>query len=211
MATVTKGKFAAYLKQLWTDGDWVRQLQSGNTIALTPEQQQAILAGFRAHYAKNSPKWPAVLAAVRVEFRLNATRRHGTFVLLDASNAGITVSYKCPPYDPLKGISHACRGAVHYSQILAQKKRQCTEMDHVNEGGMAGLIRRWLASLPLTIEQVATHIQQNDAMKRASAIHGFVSFREPLLSQWQGYHRQHAVLEEVTPEQHRKRTKARRR
>jgi hypothetical protein len=122
-------------------------------------------------------------------------------MLLDASNAGVPVSYTCWPYDPVKDISPACRGAVHCSQILAQKKRQGTEMDHVNDGGMAGLIKRWLASIPLTKEQVATHIMPATC---STAVHG------ALLSQWQDYHRQHAVLEEVTPEEHRKRTKARR-
>lgn len=206
---MSKAQFSAYLKQLWTEGDWVRRLQRGQAISLTPDQQKSVLTGFRQHYARQSPKWQAVCSAVAVDFRLNSTRRHGTFVLLDANNAGTTVSYKCPPYDPLKGIAHACRGAVHYSQVLAQKKRQRTEMDHVNEGGMAGLIQKWLASLPMTAEQVAAHITKNDTTERKSTITGFVTFREPLLSQWQDFHRQHAVLEEVTPEQHRKRTKAR--
>ena len=42
----------------------------------------------------------------------------------------------------------------------------------------------------------------NDPRLQSTARKGFKTFKEPLLSEWKTFHKAHAKLQELTPEQH---------
>lgn len=184
----------------------VRNWEHRHTI---PEITQAqILEGFKKFYDKRHWKYAFIEKAVSVTYE-TFTKGSWTFVLHDAEGKSLTVSKQCKPVNILCDVREACRGAVHYDQILPQKTFSESEVDHCNVGGFHQIFQEWTRHQD--VEQLYRFVVHNDPRVARSKRRGFKTFREPVLTKWRVFHKAHAKLEEITSEQHAARTKKRKR
>lgn len=170
--------------------------------------QAQILEGFKKFYDKRHWKYTFIEKAVSVTYK-TFTKGSWTFVLHDAEGKSLTVSKQCKPVNILRDVREACRGAVHYDQILPQKTFSESEVDHCNVGGFHRIFQEWTRHQD--VEQVYRFVVHNDPRVARSKRRGFKTFREPVLTTWRVFHKAHAKLEEITSEQHAARTKKRKR
>ena len=171
--------------------------------------QAQIREGFLKFYDPLNPKYPLIAQAVSIHWHLDAAGRNGCFVLHLPDGKYAVVSKNCPRANPERDIIKACRGAVHFEQILAIKKREDTEVDHTNEGGFQRIYKDWRKTLSMTTSELYAHVVENDPLLRETCRRGFMTLREPWLAHWKEFHATHARLEELTPAEHLARTQQR--
>ena len=166
---------------------------------ISKDLQNEILEGFKKFYDKNHWKYQLIRNAVGIAY-VNTVGRSHSFAVISPDGTETTVSRKCQPVNKLRDVKKACRGSIHYEQILPLKSRRGTEIDHCNEGGFNSIFKKWMNGRDLgeTYEMVI----HNDPRLQSTARKGFKTFKEPLLSEWKTFHKAHAKLQELTPEQH---------
>lgn len=59
-----------------------------------------------------------------------------------------------------RDVIEACRGSVHYEQILSKRKKRGNHMDHCNEGGFAAIFENWVKGKD--INDVYAQVIHND-------------------------------------------------
>ena len=52
------------------------------------------------------------------------------------------------------------------------------------------------------LKSMWNYVVNNDPRFKTTAIAGFKTFKEPLLTEWKLFHKAHAKLQELTPEEH---------
>ena len=176
--------------------NWVERAKGGETIEIPKTMQQNILAGFQKFYPKNSPKRVLVEEAIGLRWGLDSTKKSGCFILIGPSGE-TTVSTKCTPPNIESDIKQACRGAILMDQIMPLKTRKNTEIDHYNKGGFKKIYEDWRKKN--STEYLTEYVIKNSVLKGNSP---FYTFKEPVLSDWQTYHRKHALLQELSSEEH---------
>ena len=179
----------------------------GDSHAIQDCVQQQILEGFRKFYDKRHWKYPFVKTAKKVTFE-TSTKGGWTFVLHSASGKSMTVSKQCKPVNMKSDVREACRGAVHYDQILPSKRFYHTEVDHCNAGGFKSIFEQWIKDK--NIEELYKSVVHNDPRVARSIKQGYKTFTEPTLTAWREFHRARAELQEVSSEAHKQTTKKRR-
>ena len=179
--------------------------------------QQEILQGFRKFYPKNKHKRQFIDAAGGITWKIGADRKSGCFVLTDANNVPlvdndieITVSKKCSSFNKEAEIKQACRGSIHFEQIIAFKNDNDTEVDHCNQGGFETIYRNWRSHTVDTMDQLYDQVVKNDVLNPETTKIGYLTFKEPILGQWKAFHLKHAQLQELSKDEHRHVTKKRR-
>ena len=205
-----KTAFSGARSALWKKHNWVSKLQRGHAAVIDANTKMEIIAGFQKFYPRSHEKWPAVAAAVDVKFELNSTYDTGGFVLIDADGVETTVSKKCTASKVEAKIKEACRGSVHAEQILPFRQQEGNpgeDVDHCNPGGFKQLVQDFRKKY--STKHLQSHIVKNDVRARQTAQDGFYTFKDPILSEWREFHRQHAQLQCVTKEDHKTLTKKR--
>ena len=107
--------------------------------------------------------------------------------LTNSSGIEITVSKKCPALNKEAEIKEACRGSIHYEQILSFKVGDDTEVDHCNDGGFKNIYCKWRATIPESTEQLYEKVVKNDMFKTETTKIGDQTFQEPILTQWKTF------------------------
>jgi len=59
------------------------------------------------------------------------------------------------------------------------------------------------------LRQLFKYVERNDPREVSTAVEGFVTLREPKLTEWRVFHKAHAQLQELTREEHARITKRR--
>ena len=174
--------------------------------AISKQLQMEILEGFRKFYDKRHWKYQLIKDAVGIAYV--KTIAHSTsFAVISPDGTQTTVSRMCKPVNIRKDVIIACRGSIHYSQILSQKQTRGNHMDHCNPGGFSAIFESWVKDKD--INELYAQVVHNDPRKKSTAKKGFKTFREPILTEWTTYHKAHAKLQELTPQQHWMKTKER--
>ena len=181
-----------------------RGWRGGHTI--TPELQQEILEGFLKFYDKRHWKYNLIKNAVGIAY-VKTIADSTSFAVINPDGTKTTVSRFCKPVNIRRDIIEACRGSVHYDQILKKKKKRGNHMDHCNKGGFAAIFEEWVKNKDLN--DIYKHIVHNDPRLKSTRRAGFKTFKEPILTEWKTFHKAHAKLQEVTPRQHKQLQRAR--
>ena len=176
--------------------------------SIPSEIQAQIIEGFCKFYDKRHWKYAFIETAVAVTYQ-KFTKGSWTFVFHDTKGKSLTVSKQCKPVNILRDIREACRGAVHYDQILPQKTFSESEVDHCNVGGFQRIFEEWIKDQNL--ERLYNSVVHNDPRHARRERQGFKTFLEPTLTKWRVFHKAHAALEEITCKQHTLRTRKRKR
>ena len=181
---------------------YLERLRGGESVVLEEGEQRALLGGFRQFYDPQSWKYEVIQLANTVGFELNCTGAHGVFVVGDDR---VTVSYRCEKVNKKKDVSKAMRGSVHYRQILKEKGGvydRNIEMDHVNEGGFAGIRDSFMAIHNVSYDDLYPFVVYNDPRERLTRYDGFQCLKEPWLTRWCEYHCEHMKLVPLTRTEH---------
>jgi hypothetical protein len=101
-----------------------------------------------------------------------------------------TVSKKCNPLNIRADIIKACRGSIHCNKTF-----KGSEIDHCNEGGFDAIFRAFVKNKDL--KSMWNYVVNNDPRFKTTAIAGFKTF-----ATWKLFHKAHAKLQELTPEEH---------
>lgn len=181
-----------------------RHWKGGHTISA--QLQEEILQGFRKFYDKRHWKYKLIDDAVGIAY-VNTIANSKSFAVVSPDGTQTTVSKMCKPVNIRKDIIIACRGSVHYDQILSKRRRKGTHMDHCNPGGFAAIFENWVKDKDLN--HLYSQVVHNDPRNKATAKEGFKTFKEPTLTDWTTYHKAHARLQELTPEEHVQKTRDR--
>lgn len=214
-----KTAFGQACSTLISDKGWFFKAKSGHLIHIDPELQKEILHGFRKFYCKKRYKRQYIDSAGGITWKICADGNNGCFVLTDSNGIvlrndrgiEISVSKNCPPLNKEAEIKEACRGSIHFEQILAFKIGEDTEVDHCNRGGFESIYCDWRASIPkYTTDQLYEHVVKNDVLNRTTTKIGYQTFNEPILTQWKAFHLKHAKLQELSSDEHKHVTKKRR-
>lgn len=206
-----KTSFSKACSKLVKGNKWLEIAKEGKNILIEPILQLEILEGFKKFYDKESYKYQLICKANNVTWQLDASGKSGCFALIMDNGQIITISKKCQRMDKERDIKAACRGSIHREQILSIKKRNNTEVDHCNDGGFAKLYSDWRQKNSLwSNEFIFAHVVKNDVLSVEAAKEGFYTFKEPVLSNWKNYHAKYSILQEISPEEHKKLTKKRR-
>lgn len=206
-----KTSFSRACSKLVKDNKWFEFAKEGKNIHIEPILQLEILEGFKKFYDKESYKYQLICKANNVTWQLDASGKSGCFALIMDNGQIITISKKCQRMNKERDIKAACRGSIHREQILSIKKRNNTEVDHCNDGGFAKLYSDWRQENEhWDTNFIFSHIVKNDVLSIDAAKKGFCTFKEPVLSNWKEYHAKHSILQEISPEEHKKLTKKRR-
>jgi hypothetical protein len=174
-----------------------RRWKGGHDIA--PEVQQEILEGFQKFYDKRHWKYQLIENATGIAY-VKTIANSKSFAVINPDGTTTTVSRFCNPVNFRKDVIKACRGSVHYEQILTKKKKRGNHMDHCNEGGFAAIFEEWIQDKE--ISDVYTQVIHNDPRLKSTRRAGFKTFKEPLLTEWTTFHKAHAKLKELTPREH---------
>jgi hypothetical protein len=148
-------------------------------------------------------------SAVEVAIARNYTGNSFVLVLRDENGTAVTVSKYTRKDDYANDLAECCRGAVHMSQILPYRSvhgLDTDEVDHCNRGGFKQLVADW-AALHAKNDILQSMVFNDPRTQEASD--GFHALREPLLTNWQEYHRNHAHLQCLSYGTHRALTKKR--
>ena len=208
MVPRTKSQFHRLCRRIVLDGNFLEIASRGGVPNLSDENKAFVMNGLKKFYPRDHPKYKMVLNSNDISWRLNATRKSGCFVL-HCNGEMITISTRCTPRNVNKDIMMACRGSVHYPQIIGMKLYSESEIDHVNEGGFEKLVEDWKKHLDISNLELHQEIIRNSVLDPNTSKKGFLTFREPILSNWLKFHKLHAKLEEVTKHEHLLRTKFR--
>ena len=184
--------------------DLTKHWKGGHKIS--KQLQEEILQGFRKFYDKRHRKYKLIENAVGIEY-LNTIANSTSFAVVSPDGTRTTVSRMCKPVNIRKDIIIACRGSVHYEQILSKKQKKGTHMDHCNPGGFAAIFEGWVKDKDMN--HLYSQVVHNDPRKKATAKKGFKTFKEPILTEWKNYHKSHAKLQELTRKQHLQKTRNR--
>ena len=168
--------------------------------------QDKILEGFRKYYDRRSWKYKLICNAVGIRY-YRTISKSWTFALVNPDGTTTTVSKSCKRLNLRHELTTACRGAVHHTQILPCKTFKASEIDHCNEGGFVGIFNKWVEGQDL--RQLFKYVERNDPREVSTAVEGFVTLREPKLTEWRVFHKAHAQLQELTREEHARITKRR--
>lgn len=206
----SRSAFASACSRLVSERNWVNIARQGKSVELEPELKQAILQLFLKFYPKDNKKYALVMSATDLEWGLDATGKSGCFILVNAGGERTTISSKCKNHDHKNDIIQACRGSIHFPQILQMKTQQQTEIDHYNDGGFMAIYNQWRATHAMSDEELSTYVIKNDPKCKSTAKCGFHTFCEPILSEWLAFHLKNSQLQELTHEQHVKKTNERR-
>jgi len=213
-----KTAFGQSCSTMISDAGWLTKAKNGTIIDIQPQLQKEILEGFCKFYCKKRHKRQYVDIAGGVAWKLCADRNNGCFVLTDKSGIAltnssgieITVSKKCPALNKEAEIKEACRGSIHYEQILSFKVGDDTEVDHCNDGGFKNIYCKWRATIPESTDQLYEKVVKNDILNTETTKIGYQTFKEPILTQWKTFHLKNAKLQEISKEEHLHITKKRR-
>jgi len=226
-----KTAFGQSCSTMISDAGWLTKAKNGTIIDIQPQLQKEILEGFCKFYCKQRHKRQYVDIAGGVAWKLCADRNNGCFVLTDKSGIAltnssgieITVSKKCPALNKEAEIKEACRGSIHYEQILSFKVGDDTEVDHCNDGGFKNIYCKWRATIPESTDQLYEKVVKNDILNTETTKIGYQTFKEPILTQWnyqtfkepiltqwKTFHLKNAKLQEISKEEHLHITKKRR-
>ena len=173
---------------------------------ISPLLQMQILEGFRAFYDKRHWKYKLIEDAVGIVYVNTITNK--SFAVVSPDGTQTTVSRMCKPVNIRKDVIEACRGSVHYEQILTKRKVKGNEMDHCNPGGFAAIFEAWVKDKDMN--ELYSNVVHNDPRKKSTGRQGFKTFQEPILTEWKVYHKAHARLKELTPEEHLRKTRHKR-
>lgn len=182
-----------------------RKWKGGQSIS--KQLQEEILQGFRKFYDKRHWKYELIKNAVGIAY-VNTIANSKSFAVVNPDGTKTTVSRMCKPVNMRKDIIIACRGSVHFEQILSKRQKKGNHMDHCNPGGFAAIFEAWVRDKDM--EELYSQVVHNDPRKRSTAKKGFKTFKEPTLTEWTTFHKAHARLQELTPTQHLEKTKERR-
>ena len=171
---------------------------------ISTQLQDEILQGFRKFYDKRHWKYALIKKAKGIAY-VNTIARSKSFAVVNRDGTRTTVSRMCKPVNIRNDVIEACRGSVHYEQILLKRKIRGNEMDHCNPGGFAAIFEAWVKDKD--INELYLKVVHNDPRKKTTAKKGFKTFKEPILTEWTMYHKAHAKLQELTPEQHLEKTR----
>ena len=167
--------------------------------SITPKVQQEILEGFRKFYDKRHWKYKLIEDATGIAY-VKTIANSTSFAVINPDGTTTTVSRFCKPVNIRRDIIEACRGSVHYEQILSKKKKRGNHMDHCNTGGFAAIFEEWVKDKDLN--DLYTQVVHNDPRFKSTRRAGFKTFNEPILTEWKTFHKAHAKLQELTPRQH---------
>jgi hypothetical protein len=206
----SKAGFALACSKLVSERDWVNIARQGKEIELEPELQKQILELFSRWYPKENEKYSLVMSATDLEWSLDATGKSGCFLLVGADGQRTTISTKCKKHNIKYDIIQACRGSIHFPQILPMKTEDGTEIDHYNEGGFIAIYNRWRETKEMSDKELSAFVVKNEPKCKLTAKYGFYTFCEPLLSDWLAFHMKNSELQELTHKQHVEKTKERR-
>lgn len=188
---------------------WLETARREGKKTFCTQVQSEILEGFQKFYDPQHQKYPLFAQAEGLHWRLDATGRSGCFVLELPDDRRVVVSKNCPRANLERDIVRACRGAVHFEQILRVKTFENSEIDHANEGGFQRLYTDWRKTVGMTTRELYAYVVENDPLLRETSKRGFMTLREPWLSHWKAFHAAHAQLEELSPAEHLSRTQTR--
>ena len=181
-----------------------RHWKGGHKISA--QLQEEILQGFRKFYDKRHWKYELIKNATGIVY-VNTIANSKSFAVVSPDGTTTTVSRMCKPVSIRKDIIKACRGSVHYEQILSKRQNRGSHMDHCNPGGFAAIFEAWVKDKDMN--ELYSHVVHNDPRKKSTARKGFKTFKEPTLTEWKTYHKAHAKLQELTPEEHLQKTRDR--
>ena len=165
---------------------------------ISKQLQDELLEGFRKFYDKRHWKYALIQNATGIVY-VNTVANSTSFAVVNPDGTTTTVSRFCKPVNIKRDIREACRGAVH-REILMQKKIKRNHMDHCNPGGFAAIFKDWVKDKDMN--ELYSQVIHNDPRRRETTRTGFKTFKEPVLTEWTTFHRAHAKLQELTPEEH---------
>tara|TARA_Y100001958_G_C21138503_1_gene477842 strand:- start:112 stop:726 length:615 start_codon:yes stop_codon:yes gene_type:complete len=171
--------------------------RGGHNIA--PNVQQEILEGFRKFYDKRHWKYKLIENATGIAY-VNTIANSTAFAVISPDGTLTTVSRHCYRVNIRRDIIEACRGSIHYEQILSIKKKKGNQIDHYNVGGFAAIFEDWVKDK--NMNDLYTQVIHNDPLRNSTKRDGFKTFKEPLLTEWKIFHKAHAKLQELTPTEH---------
>jgi hypothetical protein len=174
-----------------------KEWRGGHAIA--PKVQQEIMEGFRKFYDKRHWKYKLIENAIGIAY-VKTIANSMSFAVINPDGTTTTISKSCYRINPRKDVIIACRGSVHYEQILTRRKKKGNHMDHCNEGGFAAIFEDWIKDKD--IDDVYRQVVHNDPLLKSTTRAGFKTFTEPLLTEWKTFHKAHAKLQEITPREH---------
>jgi len=166
---------------------------------IAAQLQEEILEGFLKFYDKRLPKYKLIEQATGVGF-YKTIACGWTFGVIGPKGTVTTVSKKCNPLNIRADIIKACRGSIHVEQIMSHKTFKGSEIDHCNKGGFDAIFREFVKNKNL--KSMWKYVVNNDPRFKTTAIAGFATFKEPLLTEWKLFHKAHAKLQELTHEEH---------
>ncbi len=160
----------------------------------------SVLVDLLSRHPDSEEKLGSGLGHFEVRYDDRGTR---CFVHVDSSGRRIVFSYRVCFQPKLAGLDSTVRQVLRHAieDQVSPLRRPGFEVDHVNEGGFAGLARRFL-----------DHVggPEKVLVRRREDQFGSEMADEGQIVLWQEFHRRYARYEVVTTEEHRARTAARR-
>ena len=207
----SKTAFRKCISRLVREKGWLRLLKTSQDpyMNIPTALQDEILQGFKKFYHPLHRKRAYVEQSNGITWAVDASGKSGGFILMrdgdimrEPNGVRITVSTTCKKPNMEDDIKSACRGSIHFEQILAVKTREGSEIDHCNHGGFKRIYADWRQQLAMDTDALYRYVISNDKMNPETSKLGFRTFKEPILTAWKSFHAQHAQLQELTREEH---------
>ena len=202
--------FRKACNQLVKDYGWFEKLEDNEIVEIPSTIKKEIIEGFQKFYPRCNVKRKLVDEAIDVKYVMSATGLNGCFVLVGPDNIQAPVSTKCLKRNINWDMSEACRGAIHYCQIMQfrfENGKDTDEVDHCNDGGFAAIKNAWIKLHGKN--NLIKYIVKNNASDKQTSKVGFYTWKEPMLSDWKKYHKAHASLQCLSKEEHMSLTRTR--